>query len=50
MQRARFRGEWVRFLTLTAPPEGMSMSDLYSAWNRLRTTLPALNRSSRRSP
>lgn len=22
MQRARFRGEWVRFLTLTAPPEG----------------------------
>lgn len=39
MFRARFRGEWVRFLTLTAPPEGMSMSELYAAWNRLRTTL-----------
>ena len=39
VRRARTRGERVRFITLTAPPEGMTLKQLYAAWNRLRTTL-----------
>lgn len=39
INRASRRGERIRFLTLTSPPEGMTLADLYAAWNRLRTTL-----------
>jgi len=39
VERARSRGERIRFVTLTAPPSGMSMSELYCSWNRIRTAL-----------
>lgn len=39
--RARRNKERVRFMTLTSPPEGMSLAELYASWNRLRATLRA---------
>lgn len=39
LARARSRRERVRFLTLTAPSDGLSLRALYASWNRLRTTL-----------
>jgi hypothetical protein len=35
VERARRRGKRIRFVTLTAPPSGMSMSELYCSWNRV---------------
>lgn len=39
VSRARRRGERIRFVTLTAPPQGMNLVELYAAWNRMRTAL-----------
>jgi len=33
------KGEMVRFMTLTAPSEGMTMRQVYEAWNRVRAAL-----------
>ncbi len=37
--RAQDSGERLRFMTLTAPSEGLTMPELGAAWNRLRSTL-----------
>ncbi len=33
------RGEIVRFLTLTAPPDGMTLREVYAGWNRVKGVL-----------
>lgn len=39
IRRARARGERVRFMTLTSPPEGLTLREVSEAWNRLMATL-----------
>ena len=39
--RARHKKDRVRFMTLTSPPAGMTLPELYASWNRLRATLRA---------